>query len=246
MKFVLLGTNGYHPNDRRQTACFMIPELGIVLDAGTGLYRLRDRIATPQLDIFLTHAHLDHVVGLTYLLDVLYGKQMQRVTVHGEATKLVAIREHLFSEALFPVLPKCEFRPLTEEVAVTGGGRLTHFPLAHPGGSRGYRIDWPKHSLAYVTDTTAAANADYVDRIAGVDLLVHECNFPDNMSELASLTGHSCTTPVAEVARRAQVGRLVLVHFNALDSGDDPIGLATARAIFPRTEMGEDGMEIEF
>ena len=40
MKLVLLGTTGYHANDRRQTACFMLPELGVVFDAGTGLYRV--------------------------------------------------------------------------------------------------------------------------------------------------------------------------------------------------------------
>ena len=71
MKLILLGTTGYHPNDRRQTACFMLPELGIVLDAGTAMNRAAAVPATPQLDIFLTHAHLDHVVGITYLLDVL-------------------------------------------------------------------------------------------------------------------------------------------------------------------------------
>ena len=84
MKLVLLGTTGYHPNDRRQTACLMIPELGIVLDAGTAMYRVRDRIETPELDIYLTHAHLDHVIGLTFLFDVLHEKNV-RVVVRGEA-----------------------------------------------------------------------------------------------------------------------------------------------------------------
>ncbi|HOT62947.1 MAG TPA: hypothetical protein PLU93_08795, partial [Treponemataceae bacterium] len=41
------------------------------------------------------------------------------------------------------------------------GGQLTHFPLAHQGGSRGFRLDWPGHSMAYVTDTTATPDADY-------------------------------------------------------------------------------------
>ena len=40
MKLVLLGTTGYHPNDRRHTPCMVLPECGIALDAGTSMYRL--------------------------------------------------------------------------------------------------------------------------------------------------------------------------------------------------------------
>jgi ribonuclease BN (tRNA processing enzyme) len=100
--------------------------------------------------------------------------------------------------------------------------------------------------MAYVTDTTAGAEADYVAKIRGVDLLVHECQFSDSQADWASKTGHSHTTPVAEVARKAGVKRLALIHFNPLSSADDPVGLAVARAIFPDTILGEDQMEIEF
>ncbi len=58
---------------------------------------IREHLQTTTLDIFLTHAHLDHVVGLTFLFDVLYGRQMERVHVHGELNKLQAIAKHLFS-----------------------------------------------------------------------------------------------------------------------------------------------------
>ena len=70
MKLILLGTTGYHPNDRRQTPCLLLPECGVMLDAGTAMYRAGEYLATPELDIFLTHAHLDHVIGLTYLFSV--------------------------------------------------------------------------------------------------------------------------------------------------------------------------------
>ena len=246
MKLVLLGTTGYHPNERRHTACLLLPEIGVVLDAGTAMFRLRGRIETPDLDVFITHAHLDHVVGLTFLLGVLQGRAMRRVTIHGEAEKLAAIREHLFSPLLFPVEPLGEWRPLASEVPLAGGGRLTHFPLPHPGGSLAFRLDWPDRSLAYVTDTTARAGADYVEFIRGADVLVHECYFPDEQAEWAGVTGHSCTTPVATVAREAEVGRLILVHLDPGSNADDPVGIDVARAIFPATELGEDGMEIDF
>lgn len=246
MRLLLLGTTGYHPNDRRQTACLMLPELGLVLDAGTAMYRVREHLATDTLDIFLTHAHLDHIVGLTFLFDVLYGKQMERVTVHGEQEKLDAIRTHLFSELLFPVDPPFEMQALSGPVPVAGDGKLSFFPLKHPGGSVGYRIDWPDRSMAYVTDTVAEKSADYVEKIRGVDLLVHECYFDDDMPEQAELTGHSCLTPVVEVAAAAEVGQLVLVHINPLLESDDQFDLTAARAIFPRTQLGTDYLELNF
>ena len=246
MQIVLLGTTGYHPNDRRHTPCMVIPECGVMLDAGTGMYRAERYLETAELDIFLTHAHLDHVVGLTFLLNVLRAHPMDRVTVHALPEKLSAIDEHLFSPELFPVRPPYESRALVGDVALAQGGRLTHFPLAHQGGSVGFRLDWPGHAMAYVTDTTADPAADYVERIRGVDLLLHECYYPDEDAAWAKKTGHSSTTKVAQVARAAGVGRLVLVHINPQRTEDDPIGLDVARAIFPATEIGEDLMELEF
>ena len=130
-----------------------------MLDAGTATYRAGEYLTTPELDIFLTHAHLDHVVGLTYLFSVMHAHPLTRITLHGLLEKLAAVEEHLFSEALFPARPPFECRPLEESFALPGGGRLTHFPLDHHGGSIGYRHDWPGHSMAYVTDTTADADA---------------------------------------------------------------------------------------
>jgi ribonuclease BN (tRNA processing enzyme) len=204
-------------------------------------------LQTAELDIFLTHAHLDHVIGLTYLFDLMRQHPLRQVTVHALPEKIREIQTHLFAESLFPKQPPFEFRALPEDgVELAGSGRLTWFPLVHPGGSIGYRLDWPGHSMAYVTDTTAAPEAEYVQRIRGVDLLIHECYFPDEHADWAALTGHSHTTPIAEVARKAGVGRLVLTHVNPLATEEDPVGLNVARAVFAQTELGYDGMEVEF
>jgi ribonuclease BN (tRNA processing enzyme) len=203
-------------------------------------------VQTRSLDIFLTHAHLDHVVGLTYLTGLLYDRDMDRIRVHGEAEKLRALDEHLFSAFLFPVRPPFAWCPLTAPVSLPDGGLVRWFPLQHPGGAVGYRIDWPDRSLAYVTDATATPDAVYLDAIRNVDLLVHECFFPDGWEQRAELTGHSCLTPVAHVARQSGARRLVLVHINPLASQPDPFGLEAVREIFAPTQIGRDGMVVEF
>lgn len=247
MRLLFLGTAGYHPNERRQTTCLMLPEAGIVLDAGTGMFRVRKHLQTSTLDILLSHAHLDHVVGLTYLPGVLWEKNISRVTVHGDAAKLAAIRQHLFATDLFPLAPSYTPQPLTASSFSIGDVRLSHFALKHPGGSIGYRLDWPDRSLVFVTDTTAAGkNSPYLEMTRGADLLVHECNFRDEQVQWAEQTGHSCVTQVAELAAAAGVKRLVLTHFSAHDETDDPVGLQTARNIFPQVDASFDGMAIDF
>jgi ribonuclease BN (tRNA processing enzyme) len=247
MQLHFLGTAGYHPCDTRHTACLMLPEIGIVLDAGTAFYRVRELLTTDTLDIFLTHVHLDHSVGMTFLFDVIEDRPMQHVCVHAEEDKLSAVRNHLLAEPLFPVIPPCEFIPLgSDPFDLPRGGTLTHFPLDHPGGSVGYRLDWPDRSLAYVTDTIAAQSAPYIQKIRGVDVLVHECYFTDNQTEQAHLTGHSCLTQVCQVAKEASAGMLLLTHINPLADASHPLDLDLAKRIFPNVLVAADGMRVEF
>lgn len=245
MEFQFLGTGGYHPNDRRETSAVFLPEVGVLFDAGTGVYRLADRLQLPELDIFLSHAHLDHIIGLTYLLVPLMQGKLTQVRVHGAEEHLDAVRAHLFAPALFPVLPAYEFLSLTSEDTVSAGGIVKHVSLQHPGGSIGYRVDFPQGSLAYITDTTAGGG-EYVEFIRGVDVLIHECNFPDRYAEWAEKTGHSNLTPVIETARSAGVHRLILTHFDPQTPGDDPVDLALVKTGAIQVELAEDLVTYQF
>ncbi len=246
MKLVLLGTSGYHPTEARHTMCLMIPEHGIILDAGTGMHRVPQFTKTAELDVFLTHTHLDHVEGLPYLMHAMRAHDLQRVTIHARDEKIRAIDEHLFNEHFFPIKPPYEYRPLESKPLNIGGAQATHFPLQHPGGAVGYRFQWQQQSLAYVSDTIADPNADYVREIEDVDLLIHECYVPDGDADWAHETGHSFTSAVAKVARAANVGMLLLVHISPELEHEDSIDIETAQTIFPNTMLGCDLMEVEF
>ncbi len=245
MRLTFLGTGGYHPNERRHTASVLLPDAGIALDAGTGFFRVQERLKTDTLDVFLTHAHLDHVCGLTFFLVPVLRGDVQAVRVHGTKETLAAVRTHLFAEPLFPVEPPYEWCELPSDapLEIADQGRLTWIGLDHPGGSVGYRIDWPDRSFAYITDTTAPGN--YLAFIRDVDVLIHECYFPDDMQDWALRTGHSSATAVANVAKASGAKRLYLVHADPQHPEDDPIGLEGIRHIFPATELAEDLLDIE-
>jgi len=244
MRVVFLGTGGYHPNERRHTASVLLPDAGVALDAGTGFFRVQNTIRSSMLDVFLTHAHLDHVCGLTFILVPLLRGDLERVRVFGTEDTLHAVRTHLLARELFPVEPDFEWHILDGSVALPDNGKLTWISLEHPGGSVGFRLDWPGKSLAYIADTTAPGN--YADFVRSVDVLIHECYFPDELDDWAQRTGHSSSSNVAKLARAAQVKRLYLVHVDPQRPDGDPVGLDGIREIFPDTELTEDLMEIEF
>ena len=225
----------------------MLPEMGVIFDAGTGMFRVRDLIRTKTLDIFLSHIHLDHCVGLTFLYDVLTDKNMDRVTVHVDPSKIDALKNHLYASDLFPVEPNFEIRPIEPDKAIelSDGSKLKSFPLIHPGGCLGFRIDWKDRSMAYVTDTTACPDAEYLSNLDGINTLIHECYFPDGFEDLAATTGHSCLTPVAKLAARVQADSLYLVHINPLDENEAPLDLASIEPIYSGAIVPSDQQVID-
>ena len=266
MKLIVLGSNGYRPTDLGQTACYAIPELGVVLDAGTGFYRMADYLQDNQFDIYLTHAHSDHYGGLVHT-EFIFWKKFSLEALDGETRpSMASIREALNETQLrarVHVAPEIlddipsyfrtyrdnkyyEFLPLKGTEELSGGARLSTFTVEHTVTCYGFRLDKPGGSLAYVTDTYGEPNAGYLEEIRGVDVLLHECFCPDNEPDFARRAGHSHITPVAQLAAEAQVGRLILIHLNPLRPEWGEPELELAHPIFPRTEIAFDGLEIEF
>lgn len=217
MRLELLGTGGFHPSEERHTSCYFLPEQGILLDAGTAAFRVPNLIQTPTLDVLLTHAHLDHIIGLTYLLGLEHEGKPVEVRVHAEEKVIEAVQNSLFSKSFFPIQTVSEFIALSDDFELNGV-RVRSMPLVHPGGSVGLRFDSDQKSMAYVTDTERL-EASALQLIQGVDLLLHESYFTDDQIEMAKLTGHSTSAQAAQIAAGQEVGKLVLIHQNPRTAG---------------------------
>jgi ribonuclease Z len=251
MEIHCLGTTGYHPCEMRHTSCYFLPADGVVLDAGTGLFRLTPLIQTPRLDILISHAHLDHIAGLTFLLDVIFQTKVE-VAVWGEEQKLQAVRDHLLNRLIFPAAIPVQWHPIDGRSSFqVGASRQISVDWRvqeHPGGSVAYRLQWsnPGKSLVYATDTVGDDSEDCRNWMSGADLLMHECYFRDDQQKWATKTGHCWTSRAATIARDAAVKKLLLTHVNPLATGDDPVELSKAISLFPNTLVARDQESVSF
>jgi ribonuclease Z len=100
----------------------------------------------------------------------------------------------------------------------------------------------PGKAMAYCTDTRPFAGT--VELARGVDLIIHEATFTEEMSDEARDYGHSTAAQAAQVATDARARRLLITHFSTRYADVGPL-YDEARAVFPETLLAQDLMEIE-
>lgn len=100
----------------------------------------------------------------------------------------------------------------------------------------------PQRSYAYCSDTVY--DESIVQYIKGVDLLYHEATFSDSEIARAKKTGHSTARQAAEIAKLAEVKKLIIGHFSSRYS-DLTVLLKEAQAVFPNTELAEEKKTVD-
>jgi ribonuclease BN (tRNA processing enzyme) len=241
MDGILLGSGGWIPTFRRETCSTFLREGPHVLliDAGTGIQRLLERPdlldGAQRIDLVLTHFHLDHVVGLSYLPAL----PVQPV-IWGPGQLLVGVTTRSILERLLgPPLFSAPLEAIATDIREIGaaGLDLDSFPVSvrvqerHSESTLALRVS---DALTYCTDTAPdSANADFA---AGSRILLHEAwHAQDSSGDPA----HTAAGDAARIAREAGVEHLVLIHVNPLQGSDSEL-LAPAARVFPASEVGVD------
>jgi ribonuclease Z len=102
----------------------------------------------------------------------------------------------------------------------------------------------PGKSIAYITDTGFSINAKQLAE--GVDLLIHEATFGDELLDMALARKHSTIRHAATIARGAKVRKFVATHFSTRYDGPSMAQLeAEGRDVFPDLIMAHDLIRIE-
>src|SRR5947209_1589783 len=126
----------------------------VVLDCGTGIQPLGTSLlpAPPaEIDVLLTHMHLDHVAGLGFFAP-LFMDTTVRIWGPRLGNEPLANRIATYlSPPLFPVLyadipARIEVVEVERDTWQLGGLSVTSAPVCHPGGALGYRLEEDGHT----------------------------------------------------------------------------------------------------
>jgi cAMP phosphodiesterase len=199
MKIKVLGCSGAEFPGHNPPG-FLLDNM-ILFDAGS-LANTLDRKGQSKIrDIFITHAHLDHIRGISSLADnILVEKRKQRVNIISIPSVLKTIRKHLLNNTLWPdftIIPDYENAVLKYiEVKNARTMRIrnyliTPYGVNHSVPAVGYLVEDDGGKRFFYTGDTGPADAAW-EKIGDkkIHCLIIETSFPNKMRDLAMQTGH--------------------------------------------------------
>ena len=104
MEVRILGCSGGVGADLRTTTIMI--DKDILIDAGTGLGDLNMTEMSRIRHIFLTHSHLDHITSIPFLVDTLFERIREPITIHAQQATIDALKAHIFNNVIWPDFTK--------------------------------------------------------------------------------------------------------------------------------------------
>ena len=250
------GTGRYGGN----TSCLEVRCGGqlFMFDAGTGFRYLGNALmdkAPLDADLFLTHTHFDHVVGLPFFRPAFNPKNAFRIWAGHllpDHTVQYVLRQMMMAP-LFPVpvdifMAKVSFHDFNagETLEPRPGVSLRTAPLHHPNGATGYRIEYGGKSICYLTDTEHVVDEpdeNILGLIAGADIVIYDSMFNEEEFAQRKGWGHSTWQEGARLCDQAEAKRFVIFHHDP-DHSDDMLDKVAeeAEALRPGTVVAREGM----
>ncbi len=242
----VLGSGTALPSATRDNTSLAVSAAGglWLIDCGGNAYGklLGLGLHPPSLrGVFLSHNHPDHIYGLPALLFHLklagWRDDGPRLAIYGNAPTLDMARQVLNDYQIDQYQPPTAWLTLAEDEAYrfAEDEALAWFstPVVHSRPTLAVKVVVKEtgYTAVYSADTSPCESL--VRLAAGADVLLHEC------TAVEPFEGHSTPQQVGKAAAQADVGRLVVLHY-------DPCYLLSTEETLMRIRKGGFGGEVVF
>ncbi len=244
LKITIIGDSACIPDVRHEVACLLINGKHLLDTGWCAALKMREYGFDPLAleSILISHFHQDHYIGLPQLL--FYAAMRKRtgapLNIYGPGEHLQRVVEATDAFLQIPRFPEVaverKLMPLKAgDKFESADLRFETFAAHHLSGKNNFEpalcykvIDKTSGACAVLTGDTHF-HPPIAEFAKGASLLIHD-------------GAHTPAKGAAQIAQQAGVKKLVLIHFSGSRAAKV---LAEARAIFPNTELAEEGHTLE-
>jgi len=234
----------------------------LIFDGGTGLRLLGDALLAKgkvvDADLFFSHTHLDHVVGLPFFGPAFLKQNRLRLWA-GHLLPDYTLKEVLSEMMMPPLFPvplgifqaRMDFIDFNcgETLNPVPGITLKTAPLNHPNNATGYRVECGGKVVAYLTDTEhkpGELDQNVLRLAADADLMIYDSTYTDEEYESHKSWGHSTWQQAVRLAVAAKAKMLAIFHHDPAhdDAFMDRVA-AEAAAVHAGAIVAREGMVLK-
>ncbi|MCR5396982.1 MAG: MBL fold metallo-hydrolase [Lachnospiraceae bacterium] len=235
MKITVLGTRGSMAVSGTKyqefgggTSCYLIEtdENAIYLDAGSGIMN-SPTIEKKTISIFLTHPHLDHILGFPFF--PMLGEKDRNIYLYSKGRNGLSSKEqvdYVFSGPAWPVQMEnypsnLIYKDLNEKDGVTlSDAKITWIEGNHPSGSLIFKIEIDGATLVYATDYEHSKESDQrlIIFAKDCDLLIYDGQYTLEEYPQKRGYGHSTKEHGIEIMNACGCKKLLFTHHDPFHS----------------------------
>jgi anti-anti-sigma factor len=248
----------------------------IIFDAGSGIRELGDYLmdeSNQQVKkygfsrgkghayLFFTHTHWDHIQGFPFFKPIhVLGNMFDIYHVHDYVPDVLArqMEQEFFPLQYNQIAASFNFHRIEEATQMeVAGATITNIELKHPGKAYAYRVE-ADNAVAILATDGEYKSLDYTSTkkyskfYANADILIFDAMFSVRESFVKEDWGHSSALIGADIAKEANVKRLILFHHDPASTDAEIMRVLQEtkeylghRRGVPEVIIAQEGMEIE-
>lgn len=209
-----------------QTSCYIIKseDYAMVIDCGTGLYEAGEILCDCSvIDIFLTHIHYDHIIGL---LDWSVFPKNARISFYATFRNWFGAEtiSEFYRKPFWPAQPSLgPLYDISQDGAPFDLGKgivVRSFPADHPDSAGIFYIQLEDKSVCVMFDceNPSSMPTELVDHC---DILLYDGMYENETYADKIGWGHSTWQEGCRLAKNSQVKKLIITHHDPSFDDDD-------------------------
>ncbi|MBN2587977.1 MAG: 3',5'-cyclic-nucleotide phosphodiesterase [Candidatus Fermentibacteraceae bacterium] len=213
MQLDIIGVDG-----SKQYGCYLCSMLlgeSVLLDAGSASMLSGSQQQNVEM-VLLTHAHLDHVLELGFMIDATVTIRDEPLRVMGSRACLEIVRKHYMNDLIWPDFsriktssgPTLVYQDIQDRkwFDLPGGLSAWAEPVCHGAGARGFIFRSGTGSIIHTGDTGPTSSIwKKAAQIEDLKMILAEISFPDSKTDVAIASNH--LTPALLEAELGKLGR---------------------------------------